>query len=266
MTNDRIRPRRRYGQHFLHDPAIIRRIVDAIAPERGQLIYEIGPGQGALTGPLLDAVHALTVVEIDPGLAAQLRERCAHRGRLEIHVGDALAFDFAANAGGSPVRVVGNLPYNVSTPLLFHLLRQAPPIEDMHFMLQREVAERIEAPPGSPAYGRLSVMVQLRCEPSLLFRVGAGAFRPAPRVTSAFLRLRVRSRPAVAVSDEATFQALVRQLFSHRRKTVRNALKGWLTVAEIEAAGVAPTARPQGLGLTQLAALADARFDRSPAP
>lgn len=264
LTSDRFRARRRYGQHFLHDPVIIDRIVGAIAPRRGQRIYEIGPGLGALTGPLLDAAGALAVVEVDPNLAARLRETFAGRDGLEVYVQDALDFDFGAGAVGAAVRVVGNLPYNVSTPLLFHLLSQAPPVEDMHFMLQREVAERIIAPAGSRAYGRLGVMTQLRCEPSLLFRVGAGAFTPPPRVTSAFVRLRVRSQPVVALSDDETFQALVRRLFSHRRKTVRNALRGWLALADIEAAGVDPSTRPERLGLPELAALANARYERRP--
>lgn len=263
MTSERIPPRRRFGQHFLHDPAIIDRIIHAVAPRRGERVYEIGPGLGALTGPLLDALGGLTVVEIDSDLAARLGERYAHTGNLRIHVRDALGFDFTGAENGGRVRVVGNLPYNISTPLLFHLLGQAPPIEDMHFMLQREVAERIAAPAGTPAYGRLSVMTQLRCEPTLLFRVGAGAFRPPPRVTSAFVRLRVRSHPAVVLSDEPTFRALVRQLFSHRRKTVRNALKGWMAAAEIEAAGVDPATRPGRLGLTELATLANAHFQQT---
>jgi 16S rRNA (adenine1518-N6/adenine1519-N6)-dimethyltransferase len=179
-----------------------------------------------------------------------------------VHTADALEFDFQRLvAPGERLRVVGNLPYNVSTPLLFHLLGQAAIIADMHFMLQREVVDRLTAEPGGRDYGRLTVMVQLRCECEKLFDVGAGAFRPPPRVTSAVVRLRVRPEPAVRVSDLPAFEQLVSHLFSRRRKTLRNSLRGRLGEAELEALGIDPRARPETLDLVRFAALANAVHD-----
>lgn len=253
------RPRKRFGQHFLHDPSVIARIVRAVNAKPGERIVEIGPGLGALTDALLERCDHLDVIELDRDLAAKLEH--AHSGdpRLSVHTGDALDFDFARlTAPGERLRVVGNLPYNVSTPLLFRLLEQAAIITDMHFMLQREVVDRLTAEPGGRSYGRLTIMVRLICECEKLFEVGAGAFRPPPRVTSALVRLRVRSEPLVRLVDPSAFERLVAHLFSRRRKTLRNSLRGQLGEAEFEALGIDPQARPETLDLARLAALANA--------
>jgi len=251
------RARKRFGQNFLHDPAVIQRIVAAVAPAPGQHLVEIGPGQGAITRPLLAACGELDVVELDRDLVGPLAERLADVGTLHIHNTDALRFDFCRLAGDARLRVVGNLPYNISTPLLFHLLGQSGCIEDMHFMLQKEVVARMAAAPGSGDYGRLSVMIQYHCEVIPLFGIGPGAFRPAPKVESAFVRLIPHPRPPVEVKDRATLEHVVRKAFSQRRKTLRNTLRGLLDEDAIRAAGVDPAARAGTLDLQQFAALAD---------
>jgi len=252
-------PRKRFGQHFLHDPDIIARIIAAIHPKPGERLVEIGPGLGALTRPLLQAVDELDVVELDRDLLDPLRSRCAGLGMLRIHQADALEFNFAALRGqGTRLRVAGNLPYNISTPLLFHLLTQAEHLYDLHFMLQQEVVERMAANPGDPAYGRLSVMLQYRCRVEFLFMVGPEAFRPLPRVRSAVVRLVPRETLPVVVQDERLFAEVVRQAFSQRRKTLRNSLAVLLDAAHIEAAGVDPSARPETLDLAAFAALSNA--------
>jgi 16S rRNA (adenine1518-N6/adenine1519-N6)-dimethyltransferase len=250
------RPRKRFGQHFLRDRAVLERIVAAIRPVAGERLVEIGPGLGALTVPLLEAAGALDVVELDRDLLEPLRARCAGRGLLRIHHADALAFDFAALRGDGPrLRVVGNLPYNISTPLLFHLLAQAGHLRDLHFMLQKDVVDRMAAGPGEDAYGRLSVMLQYRCQVQPLFAVGPEAFRPPPKVWSAVVRLVPRETFAVVVRDEGRFAEIVRRAFSQRRKTLRNSLRDVLDAAHIEAAGIDPGARPETLGLDAFAAL-----------
>jgi 16S rRNA (adenine1518-N6/adenine1519-N6)-dimethyltransferase len=250
------RPRKRFGQHFLRDRAVLERIVAAIRPVAGERLVEIGPGLGALTVPLLEAAGALDVVELDRDLLEPLRARCAGRGLLRIHHADALAFDFAALRGDGPrLRVVGNLPYNISTPLLFHLLAQAEHLRDLHFMLQKDVVDRMAAGLGEDAYGRLSVMLQYRCQVQPLFAVGPEAFRPPPKVWSAVVRLVPRETFAVVVRDEARFAEIVRRAFSQRRKTLRNSLRDVLDAAHIEAAGIDPGARPETLGLDAFAAL-----------
>lgn len=252
------RARKRFGQNFLHDPGVIQRIVAAIDPRPGQRLVEIGPGQGALTLPLLERAGSLDVIELDRDLIAPLQTLAAGRGELRVHNADALKFDFRSLArDGAPLRVVGNLPYNISTPLLFHLIAQADVIQDMHFMLQKEVVDRMAAAPGSGDYGRLSVMVQFYCEVTRLFTVGPGAFRPAPKVDSAVVRLIPRRSPVVDVHDPAVFAAVVNQAFSQRRKTLRNALKRMLSDEEIRAAGIDPGARPEELDLARFAALAN---------
>lgn len=250
------RPRRRFGQHFLHERATVARIVAAIGPRPGERIVEIGPGEGVLTAPLLAATGRLDAVELDRDLAAALRARGDWPGELVVHEGDVLQFDFAALANGAPLRLVGNLPYNISTPLLFHLLAQRTAITDMHFMLQREVADRLAATPGTKAYGRLSVMVAAYCTAEPLFRVAAGAFRPPPAVESALVRLIPRAEPAVPAEHAARFAELVRLAFGARRKTLRNALRGRVEPDVIEAAGVDPAARPDRLPVTAFARLA----------
>jgi 16S rRNA (adenine1518-N6/adenine1519-N6)-dimethyltransferase len=255
----RHRPRKRFGQHFLHDPQVIARIVAAIRPMPGEQLVEIGPGLGALTRPLLQAARELDVVELDRDLLEPLQTRCAGLGTLRIHQADALAFDFARLRGEGPrLRVAGNLPYNISTPLLFHLLAQAEQIHDLHFMLQQEVVERMAAGPGEDAYGRLSVMLQYRCQVEALFTVGPDAFQPPPRVWSAVVRLVPRETSAVTVRDEQQFAEVVRRAFAQRRKTLRNSLHGLLDAAQIKAAGVDPTARPEILDLAAFAALSNA--------
>jgi 16S rRNA (adenine1518-N6/adenine1519-N6)-dimethyltransferase len=235
------RPRKRFGQHFLHDPGVIARIVDASAPKPGEALVEIGPGEGVLTGPLIERGAALQAIEIDRDLAARLRERFG--GSLVVHCMDVLDFDFNTLAAGT--RIAGNLPYNISTPILFHLAGAATRLGDMHFMLQREVVERMVAAHSTPAYGRLSVMLQLRYRMRMLFRVGAGAFTPPPEVESAVVRLEPipqAERPRV---DEKLLYEVVARAFSARRKNLRNALK--LDEHALAALGLEPKLRPENL-------------------
>lgn len=228
--------RRRFGQHFLHDAAVVRRIVEAVAPAADDFIVEIGPGEGVLTRPLAERAGRLEAIEIDRDLAAALAAE-----RIKVHVADALEFDFGQLPQGA--RIVGNLPYNISTPLLFHLARHAERLRDLHFMLQREVVERMVAQPSTPAYGRLSVMLQARFRMQKLFRVAAGAFRPPPRVESAVVRLVPLAAP---LDREAPrFADVVRRAFSARRKTLRNALG--LPAEDFAALGIDPRLRPENL-------------------
>ena len=242
----KLRPRKRFGQHFLHDPAVIARIAAAIGPQSGDALVEIGPGRGALTGRLLAAdCGSLDAIEIDRDLAALLRGEWGGDPRFSLHNADALRFDFAALARqrGRPLRVVGNLPYNISTPLLFHLLESVRDIRDLHVMLQREVIARMAAQPGDAAYGRLTVMLSPWVEVDRLFDVGPGAFQPPPQVWSAVARLTIRAAPAFPVSP--AFPAVVAAAFSHRRKTLRNALRGLATAEQIAGCGVDPSTRPE---------------------
>lgn len=247
--------RKRFGQHFLHDPGVIARILAAFDPRPGQTVVEIGPGRGALTVPLLERLPRLHAIELDRDLAARLPGFAGGSGELIVHQADALAFDFAALAAGGRVRLIGNLPYNISTPLLFHLIDQADAIEDMLFMVQREVAERLAAAPGGNRYGRLSVMVQWRCEVESLFDVGPGAFQPPPKVWSSVVRLRPRA--AAAAIDRSSFARLVQAAFAQRRKTLRNSLRGLLDEQALARAGVDPGARPQTLALGQFVRLSE---------
>ncbi len=253
-----IRPRKRFGQNFLHDRAVLGRIVAAIAPQRDDAMIEIGPGLGALTMPLLQRLEHLEVVEIDRDLTAALRAM-APPERLTIHNADALRFDFAARApAAGRLRIVGNLPYNISTPLLFHLLGQAAAIQDMHFLLQKEVVERMVAAPGSKRYGRLTVMLGARAQARQLFTVGPGAFRPAPKVDSAVVRIEPLAEPLVPPSVEGSFRRVVNQAFSNRRKTLRRALTGILDPAAIAATGIDGGRRPEELATDDFLALARA--------
>ena len=253
------RPRKRFGQNFLRDPNVVAKIADAIAPAPDDHLVEIGPGLGALTEVLLPRVKAMDAVELDRDLVPRLAQRCGALGQLRIHSADALKFDFAALAAdGRKLRIVGNLPYNISTPLMFHLLRNRTVIRDMHFMLQKEVVDRLAASPGSKDYGRLSVMMQYHCEVAALFEVPPAAFDPPPKVMSAVVRLRPWDTPPVAVPDEAQLERLVTRAFSQRRKTLRNTLKGLLDAAQIEAAGIDPARRAETLSLDEFAALARA--------
>lgn len=248
--------RKRFGQHFLHEPAAIERIVAAVNPRPGEALVEIGPGRGAITEKLLRAAGTLDAVEIDRDLVARLRERHADNPGFVLHEGDALRFDFAALAAqrGQPLRVIGNLPYNISTPLLFHLISTPAALTDLHVMLQKEVVERIVAPPGSGDYGRLTVMLAPWTQAERLFDLGPGAFTPAPRVWSSVLRLTLRPVPAFAV--DARFARVVSAAFSQRRKTLRNAVRSMLDVAAIESCGIDAGARPETLTPLQFGLLA----------
>jgi 16S rRNA (adenine1518-N6/adenine1519-N6)-dimethyltransferase len=251
------RARKRFAQHFLHDPGVIERIIAAIAPRPGDAMVEIGPGTGALTAPLLERLERLEAVELDRDLIPALQRLDAGRARLTLYNQDALGFDFAALARGcGRLRVVGNLPYNISTPLIFHLLGAVQGLQDMHFLLQREVVDRIAARPGGKTYGRLSVMVQYHCEAERLFAVGAGAFSPPPKVDSAFLRLRPLPTPP-PLRDRERFERIVAQAFSQRRKTLRNALRGLVSEQDIRAAGLDPARRGETLSVGQFVALAN---------
>jgi 16S rRNA (adenine1518-N6/adenine1519-N6)-dimethyltransferase len=251
------RPRKRFGQNFLHDPVIIDRIISTIRPKQSDALLEIGPGQGAITCPLLEAAGKLTVIELDRDLIGPLQARCASIGELTVYSADALSFDFCQLASQQPLRIIGNLPYNISTPLLFHLLDQHQCIRDMHFMLQKEVVERMAAGPGCGQYGRLSIMLQYRCRVTPLFTIGSGAFKPPPKVESAFVRLEPYARPMVQVSNEDAFETLVRQAFSQRRKTLRNTLRGLLDADLISSLAIDPSARAESLGIAEFAALAN---------
>ena len=237
-------PRKRFGQHFLHDPWVLSRIVDAIAPQAGDALVEIGPGEGALTRPLLARIPSLTAVEIDRDLAAALVAEFPPE-RLQVIVADALDYDFSALPTG--LRVVGNLPYNVSTPLLFHLAAFADRVRDMHFMLQLEVVDRMAASHSTPAYGRLSVMLQRRFRIQRLFKVAPGAFRPPPKVESAVVRLTPLPAAEVVPLDERLFGTVVTRAFGARRKTLRNALSSLIDAEGLSALGIDPGLRPENV-------------------
>ena len=255
--SERHTPRKRFGQHFLHERSVIERILLALDARPGQRIVEIGAGEGALTLLLLARVHALTAIEIDRDLIPRLREAARGIGELEIVEADALTVDFTAIAAGARLRVVGNLPYNISTPMLFHLLDHAAVVQDMHFMLQKEVVDRMAAGPGSKVYGRLSVMLQSRCSVEALFKVMPGAFRPPPKVESAVVRLIPLPPEELAVLDAGAFDRVVRAAFSQRRKTLRNALHDVATPAQMLAAEVDPRARAEDLEVADFIRLAN---------
>lgn len=230
------RPRKRFGQNFLQDPQYIHQIIEAIHPKENDRLIEIGPGRGALTQALLNKISHLNVIELDRDLVAFLAEK--FKSKLSIHAEDALAFDFSKfeaqtdeNGQAKPrqysdkLRVVGNLPYNISTPLIFHLLQYSPLIQDMHFMLQKEVVDRLVAHPGTKAYGRMTVMVQYFCKASLLFLVPPEAFFPKPKVMSAFVRLQPYEQLPYLANDLERFQEITKAAFQHRRKTLQNTLK-----------------------------------------
>ena len=250
-----IRARKRFGQHFLHDPKVIERIVAAIDPRPGEALIEIGPGRGALTAPLLQRAGELTAIEIDRDLASALQARFG--APLNLIVADVLDVDFTTlRADRKPLRVIGNLPYNISTPLLFYLLAQREAIFDMHFMLQREVVERMVAAPGSKAYGRLTVMLAPWVSVRSVLDVGAGAFRPAPKVTSAVVRITPLPGPAFPILSIERFERIVRAAFSQRRKTLRNALKGLVSEEQLRRLGIDPGLRPERLEPQQFALIA----------
>jgi 16S rRNA (adenine1518-N6/adenine1519-N6)-dimethyltransferase len=251
------RARKRFGQNFLVDSRVIQRIIDSIAPRPGQLILEIGPGQAALTSLLAATGAELHLLEIDRDLAANLEQRFRGVPNIHVHCGDALRMDLSEISSERRFRLVGNLPYNISTPLLFHVLKWGRLVIDMHFMLQQEVVNRLAAQPGNKAWGRLSIMCQYHCEVTPLFGVPPEAFRPPPRVQSSVVRLVPHAEPPVQVSDMTQFERLVAQAFSMRRKTLRNSLRGLLDADSIAAAGIDPGLRPEALDLAQFAALAE---------
>lgn len=249
------RARKRFGQHFLHDPGVIARIVAAIDPQPDDRMVEIGPGLGALTLPLLERLEELHAVEIDRDAIRHLAA-AANRGKLHIHEADVLQFDFRRLNGESRLRIVGNLPYNISTPLLFHLIDQRECIRDMHFMLQKEVVDRMAAAPGAESYGRLTVMLAPWVTVQPLFEIGPGAFRPPPKVISTVVRLTPHRAPRLRISDQRRFAAVVAAAFSQRRKTLRNALKPLMSDEEIASAGVDPGLRAEVVSPEGFAALA----------
>jgi 16S rRNA (adenine1518-N6/adenine1519-N6)-dimethyltransferase len=249
--------RKRFGQHFLHDRGVIRRIVAAVAPAPGERLVEVGPGRGALTWDLLERAHSLDVIEIDRDLARELQEDARATAGLRVHVQNVLDTDFMTLRGdGAPLRIVGNLPYNISTPLLFHLLEQQGAIADMHFMLQKEVVDRITAQPSTKAYGRLTVMIAAAAQADALFDVGPGAFSPHPKVWSAIVRLRPAPGPRFDIGAAGVLRSLVTTAFSQRRKTLRNGLKTLLSAQQIEECGIDPQLRPETLTPAQFGLLA----------
>ncbi len=260
-------PRKRFGQNFLHDTHVIQQIVDAIGLNKNDNLLEIGPGLGALTEPMLAQVLTMTAVELDRDLASRLKLHIGanSHNRLTVINDNALAVDFALLAdkiGQGAFRVVGNLPYNISTPILFHLLNYSHVIADMHFMLQKEVVQRITADVGTKAYGRLSVIVQYYCRSDYLLTVPPSAFNPPPKVTSAVFRLEPYTTKPLIADDEAWLALVVRECFNHRRKTLRaifktNALLPTLNDKDFEQINIDPTARPETLSVAQFVALSN---------
>ena len=257
------RARKRFGQNFLHDPHIIERIVDAIDPQPGQTIVEIGPGQAALTRALIERAGHITAIEIDRDLAAWLRGQF-DPVRLQLFEADALAFDWSMLPG--PLRIVGNLPYNISSPLLFALVPIADRVIDQHFMLQKEVVERMVALPGSRTYGRLSVMLQFRYRMTRLFDVPRGAFRPAPQVTSSIVRMQPLPAEQIPSVEHGAFARVVTAAFGQRRKTLRNALSALMTAETIASAGVDPQARAEVLAVADFVRLTKVFIDNATVP
>ena len=268
--------RKRFGQNFLVAPGIIRKIVDAVAPQAGDTLVEIGPGLGAITEPLLECMDHMHVVEIDRDLIQRLANRFPPE-RMTIHEGDALEFDFARLKADGPLKIVGNLPYNISSALLFHLLAFAPLVHDMHFMLQKEVVDRMVAEPGSKDFGRLSVMLQYHYHMERLFIVPPDAFSPAPKVDSAIVRMipidsaevmrsgiQQDEADGAAVQDLALFANVVKAAFSQRRKMLRNTLREFIGEADLAALGITPTVRAEDIAVADYVRLANTLADRKP--
>ncbi len=263
-ANQGHKARKRFGQNFLHDANIISKIVRAINPKEGQNLVEIGPGMGAITEPVLEAAGALNVVEIDRDLIPRLRTQFFNYPNFKVHEGDALQYDFTQlidkeAENPAPLRIIGNLPYNISTPLIFHLLSYTEQhlVQDMHFMLQKEVVDRLAAGPGTSDYGRLGIMAQYWCRVEPLFIVGPGAFNPPPKVDSAIVRLVPHKTLPFPTKDHNVLQHVVRQAFSMRRKTLRNTLKPLITAANIESLNIDAGLRPERLSLEEYVKIAD---------
>lgn len=251
--------RKRFGQNFLHDNYVIDQIVTAIGPQKGQHMVEIGPGLGALTEPMCELVDALTVIELDRDLAARLRTHPFIASKLTIIEADALKYDFSQLLSqDQPLRIFGNLPYNISTPLMFHLFSFANKVQDMHFMLQKEVVNRLAASPGSKSYGRLSVMAQYHCQITPVLQVPPGAFNPPPKVDSAVVRLTPHQQKPVSLLNEETLHTVCAQAFNQRRKTIRNSLKESLTEQQLIDLDINPALRAENLSLQQYAQIANA--------
>ncbi len=258
------RHKKRFGQNFLHNRRVIERIVRAVDPKPEDHLVEIGPGEAAITLPLARSGAKLDVIEIDRDLFPKLERLFAPFDHITLHAADALTFDYG-RLEPKPLRVVGNLPYNISSPLIFHLLTYKADIRDMHFMLQKEVVERMTAEPGSKTYGRLSVMTQYHCRTEYLFTVGPGNFTPPPKVDSAIVRLRPRPF-SVQATDENCFAELVRQAFSQRRKTLRNTLKNWLTDADFATLGIDPGLRAEALPVASFVRMANHLYEQGDCP
>lgn len=250
-----VRARKRFGQHFLTSSHFIERIVATVAPRPGETLVEIGPGRGAITEPLSKSGARLHAIEFDRDLVSWLETRFAGAANVSIVEADALRFDFGSF--GETLRVVGNLPYNISTPLLFHLLEFSDCVQDLHFMLQKEVVDRLAASPGTKAYGRLTIMLGCRMTAEPLFEVPPDAFTPPPKVTSAVVRLQPKAPADVAIGDAAVLSKLVARAFSQRRKTLRNALKGAADPEDLDALGIDPTSRPETVPIEKWVALAN---------
>ncbi|WP_287830866.1 16S rRNA (adenine(1518)-N(6)/adenine(1519)-N(6))-dimethyltransferase RsmA [Idiomarina sp.] len=252
------RARKRFGQNFLNDEHIIESIVDAIHPQSGENLVEIGPGLAALTEPVAERCQQLRVVELDRDLADRLETHPFLSQHLEVIRGDAMKIDFKAFASPEQkLRVFGNLPYNISTPLIFHLLKFSDHVEDMHFMLQKEVVDRLTAEPGSKTYGRISVSVQQRCEVQKVLDVPPEAFTPPPKVESAVVRLRPYVKSPTPVKDVQQLQSLCLTAFNQRRKTIRNNLKKLIDDTQLEALGINPSARPETLTVADYCRISD---------
>lgn len=243
--------RKRFGQNFLTDAGIIERIVNAINPQPSDRLIEIGPGLGALTCPILERCGQLEVIEIDRDIPALLQKNCGHKGKLVIHNTDVLTFDFSQATEPRQLRIIGNLPYNISTPIIFHLVEYIQMIRDMHFMLQKEVVNRLAAMPGSKAYGRLSIMAQYHFRVTPLFLVPATAFDPRPKVESAIVRLVPHSESPLQANNLQAFQQLISTAFSQRRKTLKNVLKTVCSEETIRSAGLDPATRPEQISLNE---------------
>lgn len=256
-----VRAAKHLGQHFLIDGSIIHRMVRDIALRPNDRLIEIGPGLGALTLPILEATGALTAIEYDSRVIAPLTAKAKTRGRLTLIEADVLTVNFA-DFGPSPLRIIGNLPYNLTSPILFHCLEQRAVIADMHFMVQKEVAERITARPGCKNYGRLTLMLSQWLDAEYLFDIAPDAFEPPPKVDSAVIRLTVRQNPRWDISDAASFDAIIRTAFGQRRKMLRKTLKPWFSETDMQNLGINPAARPEMLDGSGFALLANALAER----
>ena len=248
--------RKRFGQNFLHDQQVINRIISSISPKPTDLLVEIGPGQAALTRPLVESGAELHLIELDRDLVSNLQKQFSTSRNITIHSCDALKANLPEITGNRPFRLIGNLPYNISTPLIFHVLQWHELVVDMHFILQKEVVDRMAALPGSRTYGRLSVMTQFRCQVTPLFDVLPESFSPVPRVSSSIVRLQPLQEPPADAGSFRNFKQIVSAAFSKRRKTLRNSLRDHLTGEQILAAGIDPGQRAEQLSLSQFAALA----------